>query len=173
MGGLGALAEAIAESTGGSITIEDTRFRVLAHSATRPEADRVRRSTILGGRVPQWRIAELRRSGILRALWTSRDVIRRPAEGDSPERLVIAVRSGPEVLGSIWVAADGRSLSRWPRTPCGCRRGRRPHLVQHRLRESGPCGAGIMHCGACCTGRVTSARTRGRWASPRTRRAPW
>ncbi|MCX4679829.1 helix-turn-helix domain-containing protein [Streptomyces sp. NBC_01433] len=137
-GGLSALAASIAESTGGSITIEDTRFRVLAHSATRPEADGVRRSTILGGRVPEWRVAELRRSGILRNLWTSREVIHRPADGDSPERLIIAVRSGPEVLGSIWAAADGRPLS--PRAGEALRRAAgaaAPHLVRHRLRESG------------------------------------
>ncbi|MEU8675314.1 helix-turn-helix domain-containing protein [Streptomyces sp. NPDC048560] len=136
-GGLSALASAIAEYTGGAITIEDTRFRVLAHSATRPEADGVRRSTILGGRVPEWRVAELRRSGILHTLWTSRDVIHRPAHGDSPERLIIAVRNGPEVLGSIWVAADGRPLS--PQAPDALRRAAEvaaPHLVGHRLRES-------------------------------------
>lgn len=136
-GGLSALASAIAEYTGGAITIEDTRFHVLAHSATGPEADRVRRSTILGGRVPEWRVAELRRSGILHALWTSRDVIHRPADGDSPERLIIAVRNGPEVLGSIWVAADGRALS--PQAPDALRRAAEaatPHLVRHRLRES-------------------------------------
>ncbi|MEW1689330.1 PucR family transcriptional regulator [Streptomyces sp. NPDC091265] len=135
---LAALAAAIADYTGGSITIEDTRFRVLAHSATGPEADGLRRSTILGGRVPEWRVAELRRSGLLRALWTSRDVIHRAADADGPERLVIAVRSGPEVLGSIWVAADGRSLS--PRAADALRRAAEaaaPHLVRHRLRESG------------------------------------
>ncbi|WP_069169986.1 helix-turn-helix domain-containing protein [Streptomyces griseus] len=135
---LDALAAAIAARTGGSITIEDTSFRVLAHSATLPEADGVRRSTILGGRVPEWRIAELRRSGVLRALWTSRDVIRRPADGDSPERLVVAVRNGPEVLGSIWAAADGRSLSL--RAGDALRRAAEaaaPLLVRHRLRESG------------------------------------
>ncbi|WP_234433487.1 PucR family transcriptional regulator [Streptomyces sp. NRRL WC-3549] len=136
--GLDALASAIALSTGGSITIEDTAFRVLAHSATLPGADGVRRSTILGGRVPESRIAELRRSGLLRALWTSREVIRRPAGGDSPERLVIAVRNGSEVLGSIWAAADGRSLS--PRADEALRRAAdaaAPHLIRHRLRESG------------------------------------
>ncbi|MEV3952154.1 helix-turn-helix domain-containing protein [Streptomyces halstedii] len=135
---LGALASAIAASTGGSITIEDTAFRVLAHSATLPEADGVRRSTILGGRVPEARMAELRRSGLLRALWTSRDVIRRPASDGGPERLVVAVRSGPEVLGSIWAAADGRSLS--PRADDALRRAAEaaaPHLIRHRLRESG------------------------------------
>ncbi|MFD0022986.1 PucR family transcriptional regulator [Streptomyces sp. NPDC058382] len=135
---LAALAAAIAEYTGGSITIEDTRFRVLAHSATGPEADGLRRSTILGGRVPQWRVAELRRSGLLRALWTSREVIHRAADADGPERLVVAVRSGPEVLGSIWVAADGRALS--PTAADALRRAAEaaaPHLVRHRLRESG------------------------------------
>ncbi|MFH9488203.1 helix-turn-helix domain-containing protein [Streptomyces halstedii] len=125
---LGALASAIAASTGGSITIEDTAFRVLAHSATLPEADGVRRSTILGGRVPEARMAELRRSGLLRALWTSRDVIRRPASDGGPERLVVAVRSGPEVLGSIWAAADGRSLS--PRADDALRRATGGELVR-------------------------------------------
>ncbi|MFG2409573.1 PucR family transcriptional regulator [Streptomyces brevispora] len=135
---LAALAAAIAEYTGGAITIEDTRFRVLAHSATGPEADGLRRSTVLGGRVPEWRVAELRRSGMLRALWTSRDVIHRAADADGPERLVVAVRSGPEVLGSIWAAADGRSLSPWAAD--ALRRAAEaaaPHLVRHRLRESG------------------------------------
>ncbi|WEH38415.1 helix-turn-helix domain-containing protein [Streptomyces sp. AM 2-1-1] len=137
-GGLSALAATIAGATGGAITIEDTSFRVLAHSATRPEADGVRRSTILGGRVPEWRVAELRRSGLLRTLRTSREVIHRPADADGPERLIVAVRSGAEVLGSIWVAADGRPL-----LPGAARALRSaavtaaPHLVRHRLRESG------------------------------------
>ncbi|WP_326673734.1 PucR family transcriptional regulator [Streptomyces sp. NBC_01257] len=135
---LTALADAVAADTGGSITIEDTRFRVLAHSATGPEADGLRRSTILGGRVPRWRVAELRRSGMLRLLWTSRDVIHRAADADGPERLIIAVRSGPEVLGSIWAAADGRALS--PHASGALRRAAEvaaPLLVRHRLRESG------------------------------------
>lgn len=135
---LTALAAAVAEYTGGSITIEDTRFRVLAHSATGPEADGLRRSTILGGRVPQWRVAELRRSGMLRVLWTSRDVIHRAEDADGPERLIIAVRSGPEVLGSIWAAGDGRTLS--PHAADALRLAAEvaaPLLVRHRLRESG------------------------------------
>ncbi|SEB85044.1 DNA-binding transcriptional regulator, PucR family [Streptomyces sp. 2131.1] len=135
---LSALAAAVAEYTGGSITIEDTRLRVLAHSATGPDADVLRRSTILGGRVPEWRVAELRRSGLLRALWTSRDVIHRAADAEGPERLIIAVRSGPEVLGSIWVAGDGRPLR--TDAPDALRRAAEvaaPLLVRHRLRESG------------------------------------
>ncbi|MFE4690733.1 PucR family transcriptional regulator [Streptomyces sp. NPDC056749] len=137
-GGLAALATATARSCGGSITVEDTQFRVLAHSATGPEADGVRRSTILGGRVPDLRVAELRRSGLLRALWTSQDVIHRPADGDSPERLIVAVRSGGEMLGSLWAAADGQRLSSDAAEVL--RRAAAlavPHLLRHRLRESG------------------------------------
>ncbi|MFJ9055515.1 PucR family transcriptional regulator [Streptomyces sp. NPDC102409] len=137
-GGLPALASATARQLRGSITVEDTRFRVLAHSATGPDADGVRRSTILGGRVPDGRVAELRRSGLLRTLWTSQDVIHRAADGDSPERLVVAVRSGGEMLGSLWAAADGRRLS--PDAAQVLRRAAAlavPHLLRHRLRESG------------------------------------
>ncbi|MFH9612782.1 PucR family transcriptional regulator [Streptomyces pratensis] len=137
-GGLAALATATARYCRGSITVEDTQFRVLAHSATGPDADGVRRSTILGGRVPDRRVAELRRSGLLRALWTSQDVIHRPADGDSPERLIVAVRSGGEMLGSLWAAADGQRLS--PDAADVLRRAAVlavPHLLRHRLRESG------------------------------------
>ncbi|TMR24208.1 PucR family transcriptional regulator [Nonomuraea turkmeniaca] len=136
-GGLAALASVVAEFTGGSITIEDTQFRVLAHSATGPEADELRRSTILGGRVPDWRVDEMRRSGLLRALWSSSEVIHRPAEGDTPERLIIAIRSGREMLGSIWAAADDRSLT--PNAASALSRAAEvavPYLVQHRMRES-------------------------------------
>ncbi|MFJ8885203.1 helix-turn-helix domain-containing protein [Streptomyces sp. NPDC102402] len=137
-GGLSALASATARDCHGSITVEDTQFRVLAHSATGPDADGVRRSTILTGRVPDRRVAELRRSGLLRALWTSEAVIHRPADGESPERLVVAVRSGGEMLGSLWAAADGRRLA--PGAAQVLRRAAAlavPHLLRHRLRESG------------------------------------
>ncbi|GGL93661.1 DNA-binding protein [Streptomyces fumigatiscleroticus] len=136
-GGLALLASVAARYCQASITVEDTRFRVVAHSATSADADGLRRSTILGGKVPDWRVAELRRSGLVRALWTSRDVIHRPADGADPERLVVAVRSGGEVLGSLWAAADGRQLS--PDAPEVLRRAAEvavPYLLRHRLRGS-------------------------------------
>ncbi|MFF0204337.1 PucR family transcriptional regulator [Streptomyces sp. NPDC005017] len=136
-GGLGMLASMAARACRASITVEDTQFRVLAHSATSADADGLRLSTILGGRVPEWRVAELRRSGLLRTLWTSHDVIHRAADGDDPERLVVAIRSGGEVLGSIWAAADGDRLS--PDAAQALRRAAEvavPYLLQHRLRGS-------------------------------------
>ncbi|MYW67060.1 PucR family transcriptional regulator [Streptomyces sp. SID8379] len=134
-GGLAVLAAEVARHCGASITVEDTRFRVLAHSATGPDADPVRRSTILGGKVPDWRVAELRRAGLVRALWSARDVIHRAADGDDPERLIVAIRSGGEMLGSIWAAADGGSFA--PEAPEALRRAAEvavPYLLQHRLR---------------------------------------
>ncbi|WP_428957012.1 PucR family transcriptional regulator [Streptomyces sp. cg35] len=136
-GGLAVLAAEAARYCRASITVEDTQFRVLAHSATGPDADPMRRSTILGGKVPDWRVTELRRAGLLRALWTSRDVIHRPADDTGPERLVVAIRSGGEILGSIWAAADGRSFS--ADAPEALRRAAEvaaPYLLQHRLRVS-------------------------------------
>ncbi|MEV5612745.1 helix-turn-helix domain-containing protein [Streptomyces sp. NPDC052225] len=137
-GGLAALAEETARHCQASITVEDTRFRVLAHSDTSPDADPVRRSTILSGKVPDGRVAHLRRSGLLRALWASRDVIHRAADGDDPERLIVAIRSGGEILGSIWAAADGRSFA--PDAAEALRAAADlavPHLLRDRLRTSG------------------------------------
>ncbi|MFJ4715935.1 helix-turn-helix domain-containing protein [Streptomyces sp. NPDC088785] len=135
-GGLAVLAAETARHCGASITVEDTRFRVLAHSATGPGADSVRRSTILGGKVPDWRVAELRRAGLLHALWSSRDVIHRAAHGEDPERLLVAVRDGGEMLGSIWAAADGDGGFP-PEAPEALRRAAEvavPYLLRHRLR---------------------------------------
>jgi hypothetical protein len=98
--------------------------------------DEMRRLTILGRRVPAWRVAAMRDAGFFRALWTTDDVLHRRAQGDNPERLVCAVRAGGEVLGSVWVAAvAGRPLS--PNAAEALRAASRaaaPHLLHHRTR---------------------------------------
>ncbi|CAM5567774.1 Diaminopimelate decarboxylase [Streptomyces alboniger] len=112
LGDLNGLADAVALLVGGAVTIEDTESRVLAHSSTEENVDELRRLTILGRRVPPWRVAAMREAGFFRALWGTDDVLHRPAQGENPERLVGAVRAGGEVLGSIWVAAaEGRPLA--------------------------------------------------------------
>ncbi|MGD6752793.1 PucR family transcriptional regulator [Streptomyces sp. BH105] len=135
LGDLPALASALAALVGGAITIEDPESNVLAYSPTADTADPLRRLTILGRRVPRWRVAELAESGFLAALWAG-DVVHRPADGRFPERLAVAVRAGDEVLGSLWAAADGEPL------PEGAREALRqaaaiavPHLLHHRLRS--------------------------------------
>ncbi|MYX94363.1 PucR family transcriptional regulator [Streptomyces sp. SID486] len=107
LGDLDGLADAVAALVGGSVTIEDTESRVLAYSSTEENVDEMRRLTILGRRVPPWRVAAMRDAGFFRALWTTDDVLHRRAQGENPERLVCAVRAGGEVLGSVWVAAVG------------------------------------------------------------------
>jgi hypothetical protein len=136
LGDLERLAEAVAALAGGAVTIEDPESRVLAYSSTEQDVDEMRRLTILGRRVPPWRVAAMREAGFFRALWGADDVLYRPAKGDDPERLVAAVRAGGEVLGSIWVAAvAGRPLA--PDASEALRAAARaaaPHLLQHRTR---------------------------------------
>ncbi|GCD96941.1 PucR family transcriptional regulator [Embleya hyalina] len=135
IGDLPGLANVVADMVGGAITIEDPQSRVLAYSRMDREPDPLRRLTILGQRVPAWRVAELRQSGFFRTLWASDDAVRLPADDRHAERLVIAVRDGAHVLGSIWVAADGRPLTD---AAAGAlrlaARAAAPHLVHHRTR---------------------------------------
>ncbi|MDR7300327.1 PucR family transcriptional regulator [Haloactinomyces albus] len=100
-----ALADSLAESVGGPVTIEDHRSGVLAYSRRQESADRARLETILGRRVPE----EIRRE------LADREVFLHLASSDEPlfvgplagsevdGRVVIAVRAGRELLGSIWV----------------------------------------------------------------------
>ncbi|MFJ8717700.1 helix-turn-helix domain-containing protein [Streptomyces violaceus] len=136
LGDLEQLADAVALLAGGAVTIEDPESRVLAYSSTEEDVDELRRLTILGRRVPPWRVAAMREAGFFRALWGSGDVLHRPAKGGDPERLVVAVRAGGEVLGSIWVAAvacrplaPNASEVLRSAAPAAA-----PHLLHHRTR---------------------------------------
>ncbi|MET7291832.1 helix-turn-helix domain-containing protein [Streptomyces griseoloalbus] len=136
-GDLYGLADAVAVLVGGAVTIEDVESRVLAYSSTKEDVDELRRLTILGRRVPEWRVAAMREAGFFRALWGSGDVIHRPAHGENPERLVVAVRAGGEILGSIWVAAAGGDLP--PHAADTLRSAARvaaAHLLHHRSHRT-------------------------------------
>ncbi|WP_129840124.1 PucR family transcriptional regulator [Streptomyces sp. RFCAC02] len=138
LGDLDGLAEAVAALVGGAVTIEDVHSRVLAYSTTGADVDEIRMLTILGRRVPEWRVAALREAGFFSALWGSGDVVHRPAEGAVPERLAVAVSSAGEILGSIWVAAAGGPLP--PGAAATLRAAARaaaPHLLHHRSRRAG------------------------------------
>ncbi|MGJ5755787.1 DNA-binding PucR family transcriptional regulator [Streptomyces puniciscabiei] len=135
-GDLNGLADAVAALVGGAVTVEDTESRVLAYSSTEEDVDDIRRLTILGRRVPPWRVAAMREAGFFAALWGTDEVLHRRAHGEDPERLVCAVRAGGEVLGSLWVAAvTGRPLV--PDAPEVLRAAARTaaaHLLHHRTR---------------------------------------
>ncbi|OBA81268.1 PucR family transcriptional regulator [Mycobacterium sp. 1164966.3] len=103
-----ALADSLAESTGGAVTIEDKLLRVLAYSRLQQHADPARVATILGRQTPE----------ALRALFESRGVFAHLAASDDPlfvaaddehgitGRMVVAVRSGREIVGSVWVTCE-------------------------------------------------------------------
>ncbi|MFJ2738563.1 PucR family transcriptional regulator [Streptomyces sp. NPDC087440] len=104
-GDLFVLANAICALLDAPVTIEDRDSRILAHSGRQEEADPSRVATVLARQVPDHIRRIVRERGILQQLDRSREpVFVRLEEGDI-RRTAIAVRSGDEILGSIWVAA--------------------------------------------------------------------
>lgn len=101
-----ALADSLAESTGGAVTIEDRMSRLLAYSQLQQHADPARVATILDRQKPERQ----------RELFDARGVFAHFEASDEPlfiaaddahgltGRMAIAVRSGGELLGSVWVA---------------------------------------------------------------------
>jgi hypothetical protein len=104
LGDLFALANAIASSVGGAITIEDPTGRVIAYSnLPHQEIDEIRRLGILGRQTPDRPTNYEEYQAVLRS--------ESPVffESPSPEyasRMAIAVRAGTEALGLIWVLTD-------------------------------------------------------------------
>lgn len=103
-----ALADAVAAIVDAPVTIEDAQSRVLAYSSRQDRADPARVSTIVGRRVPSHVIAHYRSRGVFRKLARGSGPIFVPEgpAGTLP-RLVIPVRVGGELLGSIWAVVEG------------------------------------------------------------------
>lgn len=102
------LADDVAELLQAPITVEDVRNQVLAYSAFGETADDARMSSILGRAVPQEIITQLRAVGTFRRLTTSHEPF--SVDIDDPgflTRLVIPLRVGPELIGSIWAIHSG------------------------------------------------------------------
>ncbi|MCG8922970.1 CdaR family transcriptional regulator [Lentzea sp. CC55] len=100
-----ALADSLAAATGGAVTIEDRVSRVLAYSGPQQEADAARLETILGRQVPAWVRELFDAAGVPAHLLASDEplfVPGDPARGLTG-RMVVAVRVGRELLGTVWV----------------------------------------------------------------------
>lgn len=100
-----AFADTLAAELGYAVTIEDQMSRVLAYSGSQQSADPVRLETILGRRVPDAMRRRLEQEGVFAHLAASDEplfVDPAPAHG-LRGRMVVAVRAGRELLGSIWV----------------------------------------------------------------------
>jgi hypothetical protein len=103
-----ALADAAAAIIDAPVTIEDAASRVLAYSARQDRADSARVSTIVGRRVPGDVLAHFRSRGVFRKLARGSEPVFVPAGPDGTlPRLVLPVRAGGELLGSIWAVVDG------------------------------------------------------------------
>jgi hypothetical protein len=103
-----AFADTLAAELGYPVTVEDQMSRVLAYSGSQQTADPVRLETILGRRVPEAMRGLLERKGVFSHLAASDEPL---FVEPSPEhglrgRMVAAVRSGRELLGSIWVECE-------------------------------------------------------------------
>ncbi|MBB5939416.1 PucR family transcriptional regulator [Streptomyces zagrosensis] len=167
LGDLDRLAEAVAALVGGSVTIEDPQSRVLAYSSTDEAVDEFRQRTILGRQVPRPRVADMQRNGLLPALWGSGDVIHRPAAGNVPERLAIAISAGGEILGSLWVAAAGQPLPPTARQALRtAARAAAPHLLHHRFRRAGQAHLVLDAARALLEGRGSAEALSARTALP-------
>jgi hypothetical protein len=100
IGDLFRLANSVAAMVGGAVGIEDPHRRVIAYSSLPDQPiDETRRQGILGRQVP---VLE-GNDDIYRELYRVPGVLRHLPGGGQFSRLAVAVRSGPEVLGSIWV----------------------------------------------------------------------
>jgi DNA-binding PucR family transcriptional regulator len=100
-----ALADTIAALADGPVTIEDPEGRVLAFSRTGQEIDPPRVATILGRRVPEHWMEEMRRRGVYQQLNATEGslLVEMP---DGKVRRAVPIRAGRALLGSIWVAAE-------------------------------------------------------------------
>jgi hypothetical protein len=101
------LADAIAAVAGGPVTVEDQQSRVLAFSEDQEGADEARRLTILGRRAPDAYQSRMKQRGVYRQLRQATAPIFVPGrKPDTKARLVLPVRAGGELLGSVWVVVD-------------------------------------------------------------------
>ncbi|MFU8875721.1 PucR family transcriptional regulator [Micromonospora sp. SL4-19] len=103
-----ALADATATIVDAPVTIEDAQYRVLAYSSRQDRTDPARVSTIVGRRVPGDVIAHFRSRGVFRKLAKGSELVFVPQGPDGTlPRLVIPIRAGGELLGSIWAVVEG------------------------------------------------------------------
>ncbi|MEV5407280.1 helix-turn-helix domain-containing protein [Thermopolyspora sp. NPDC052614] len=99
------LANAVCALLDAPVTIEDRSSRVLAFSGRQDEADHGRVATVLGRQVPEEWLRRLEERGVFRDLYQGHEPIHIKLDDDTMvDRVAIAVRSGDEILGSIWAA---------------------------------------------------------------------
>ncbi|MGI5267717.1 PucR family transcriptional regulator [Nonomuraea sp. CA-218870] len=130
-----AFADTLAGELGYPVTVEDQMSRVLAYSGSQQTADPVRLETILGRRVPEAMRGLLARQGVFAHLAVSDEPL---FVAPSPDhglrgRMVVAVRAGRELLGSIWVECQSPLAGRQRETLADGARAVALHLLRSRV----------------------------------------
>ena len=129
-----AVANALADTLGAPITIEDNQSRLLAYSALQGDVDVARAATILGHRVPHEFRHEVRRLGVARRMLTETEpFFVASADADLSSRTVVTLRSRDEVLGSIWAVTDTPLDARRTEALAEAARSIAVRLAHHRL----------------------------------------
>lgn len=101
------VANALADTLGAPITIEDNQSRLLAYSAWQGEADVARAATILGHQVPDAFRQQVRRLGVAKRMLTETEPFFLASTlPEVSSRTVVTLRAHDEVLGSIWAVTD-------------------------------------------------------------------
>ncbi|KUI46526.1 PucR family transcriptional regulator [Mycobacterium sp. GA-1199] len=102
-----ALADSLAESAGGAVTIEDPLSRVLAYSTMQENADPARVATVMNRQAPQWLREYFESQGVFAHLTSSDEpmFVAPNADQGLSGRTVVAVRSGRELMGAVWVSS--------------------------------------------------------------------
>lgn len=102
------LADTLAISLGGAVSIEDAERRIVGFSAVPGQwIDDVRREGILGRKVPE----HSERAEWYAHLWREPGLVEFRAGAESTSRVAIAVRLGLQPLGSIWVVGSREELN--------------------------------------------------------------
>lgn len=101
-----AVADSLAAAAGGAVVIEDRRSQVLAFSRDQGDADPPRVTTILTRQASADVREIFAEHGVFAHLSSSDEPMFVPADPTTGRtgRMVVAVRSGKDLLGSVWVA---------------------------------------------------------------------
>ena len=100
-----ALADSLSDTVDGAVVIHDKRMQVLAYSKLQQHTDRARAETILSRQMPKELCALFQARGAFAHLGVSDDpvFVDESAEHGVRGRMVVAVRSHRELMGSVWV----------------------------------------------------------------------
>lgn len=109
MADLQELVDDLAAEIGRPISVEDRRWRLLAHSAHDGEIDAVRRTTILARAAPPAVASWLESLGVLRAAGLT--AVPANAGLGMAARVCVPVRHGDVLLGFVWVVVAERPLA--------------------------------------------------------------